>query len=117
MGNSGKSNGKFGKKQWKFGQKQQWLPEIYAAEVPSFLIAFAQIFPLLLPEYSIGFARFPIAFSRNSGKSNWELGQKQWTNLGKSNEKLGNRWDIFRAKIWKFGVTSRVYILFSKFTS
>ena len=46
-----------------------------------------RVFPLLLPE-------FPIAFARISGKSNgkfgqkqWKFGQKQWENLGKSNEK------------------------------
>ena len=40
---------------------------------PSFLMAFAQI--------------FSIAFARISGKSNGKFGQKQWENLGKSNEK------------------------------
>ena len=42
--------------------------------------AFAKICPLLLPE-------FPIAFAQISGKANGEFGQKQWENLGKSNEK------------------------------
>ena len=50
------------------------MPEIYAAAfrvfsllLPKFSKCFCPNFPLVLPE-------FPIAFSRNSGKSNWELG-------------------------------------------
>ena len=45
----------------------------YIPPLPSFLIAFAQMFPLLLPE-------LPIAFARISGKSNGKFGQKQWEN-------------------------------------
>ena len=47
---------------------------------PSFLIACAQIFTLLLPEFLIGFARISHSFFP-------KFGQKQLTNLGKSNEK------------------------------
>ena len=58
-----------------------FLPEIYPAAFRVFsYIAFAQIFPLLLPE-------FREKAMGNSGKSNGKFGQKQWENLGKSNEK------------------------------
>ena len=74
---------------------------------PSFLIAFAQICPLLLPEFPI------IAFARISGKS------YKWENSGKTNEKiwakamrkLGKRRHIFRAKIIAF---ARISIAFSR---
>ena len=49
MGNSGKSNGKF--------------------EEKHFLIAFAQIFPLLLPKFPIGFARIFHCFFLKFGQS------------------------------------------------
>ena len=67
--NSGKSNGKLGKKQWEIRAKTIIFARNICRRFPSFLIAFAQIFPLLLPE-------FPIAFSRNSGKSNGKIGAK-----------------------------------------
>ena len=72
---------------------------------PSFLIAFAQIFPLLLPE-------FPITFARISGKSNGKFGQNQWENLGKSNEKTresGGIYFLFRAKIIAFARISHCF--------
>ena len=76
MGNSGKSNGKFGKKQWEIREKAMEIRAkaiIFARNIcrrfPSFLIAFAQIFPLLLPEFPIGFAQISYSFSRNSGKA------------------------------------------------
>ena len=119
MGYSGKSNGKFGKKQSEIRAKALIFARNICRRFPSFLIAFAKISPLLLPEFPIGFARISHCFSRNSGKSNWELGQKQWTNLGKSNEKTRKAvgYNYFGPKIWKFGVISRIDILFSKFTS
>ena len=101
--NSGKNNGKSGKSN-NFCPKYMYMPplsEFSHCFCPNFPIAFARIsycfclnFPLLLPE-------FPIAFSQNSGKSNWKFGQKQWKNLAKAMRKLGKRWDIhvFRAKM------------------
>ena len=43
---------------------------------------FAQLFPLLLPEFR------GKAIMGKSGKSNGKFGQKRWENLGKSNEKI-----------------------------
>ena len=72
---------------------------------PSFLIAFAQIFPLLmlLPEFREN-------AMANSGKKQWQIRAKAIANSGKSNgkswtkamRKLGKRRHIFRAKITAF---------------
>ena len=88
--NLGKSNGKFGKKQWEIQAKAIIFARNICRRFPSFLIAFARIFPLLLPE-------------------------KIWA---KAMRKLGKRWDIYFGQIlWKFLAISRIDILFSKFTS
>ena len=71
---------------------------------PSFLIAFAQICTLLLPEFwekAMG----------NSGKTNAKFGQKQWENLGRSNEKTRKAAALFRIKIIAF---ARISIAFSR---
>ena len=54
--NSGKSNGKFGEKQWESRAKAIIFARNKCRRFPSFLIAFAKIFPLLLPEFPIAFA-------------------------------------------------------------
>ena len=84
---------------------------------PSFLIAFAQICPLLLPY-------FPNCFCPNVGKSNGKFGQNQWeirakpmgtsgkTNgkvLAKAMRKLGKRRHIFRAKTIAFARISHCF--------
>ena len=72
---------------------------------PSFLIAFAQICPLLLPE-------FPIGFARNSGKTNGKIRAKAMGKFRqKAMRKLGKRRHIFRAKIIAF---ARISIAFSR---
>ena len=53
---------------------------------------FAQIFTLLLPE-------FREKAMANSGKSNGNFGQKQWENLGKSNEKTRKAAAYFGQKL------------------
>ena len=117
--NSGKSNGNFRKKQWEIRAKGIIFARNICRRFPSFLIAFAQIFPLLLPEFPLLLPEFPIAFSRNSGKSNWKFWQKQWRNLCKSNEKTRKLSGgiYFGQKLRKFWAISRIDILFSKFTS
>ena len=100
VGNSGKSDGKFGQKQWgilgKSNGKIRAKGIIFAQNIcrrfPSFLIAFAQIFPLLLPELPLFLPEFPIAFLRNSGKSNTEICAKAMRKLG---------WWNFRKKQWE----------------
>ena len=53
---------------------------------PSFLIAFAQICPLLLPEFPLLLLpEFRGKAMGNSGKTNGKFWQKQWENLGKTN--------------------------------
>ena len=61
--------------------------KIISHRFPSFLIAFAQICPLLLPEFPIAGPEFREKAMGNSDKTNGKFGQKQWENLGKSNEK------------------------------
>ena len=115
MGHSGKSNGNFRKKQWEIREKGIIFARNICYRFPSFLIAFAQIFPLLLPEFPLLLPEFPIAFSRNSGKSNWKFWQKQWRNLCKSNEKTRKLSGgiYFGQKLRKFWAISRIDILFS----
>ena len=109
MGNSGKSNGKFGKKQWEIRAKAITLARNICRCFPSFLIALAQIFPLLLPEFPIGFARISHCFFP-------KFGQKQWTNLGKAMRKLEKRSDIFQAKIMEvWGNFTNWHIIFKKY--
>ena len=58
------------------------MPEIYTAAFRVFSLrlptnfpnAFARIFHWFCPNFPLVLPEFPIAFSRNSGKSNWELG-------------------------------------------
>ena len=69
---------------------------------PSFLIAFAQLFPLLLPE-------FPIAFARISGKVMGNSGKSNGKNWAKAMRKLGKRRHIFRAKIIAFARISHCF--------
>ena len=65
---------------------------------PSFLIAFAQIFPLLLPEFPIGFARISHSFFPkirataigNSGKSNEKTRKAVGYISGKNMDVRGN---------------------------
>ena len=85
---------------------------IYLPCFPSFLIAFAQIFPLLLPEFPTAFARIAKAIlllPEISGKSNgkfrqkqWKFGQKQWENFGKSNEKTRKAAAYISGKTYSF---------------
>ena len=87
MGNSGKSNGKCGEtakensgkiKQWEIREKAIIFARKICRRFPSFLIAFAKIFPLLLPEFAIA----------NLGKSNGKF-------RAKAMRKLEKRQDIF----------------------
>ena len=80
--NSGKSNGNFRKKQWEIRAKGIIFARNICLRFPSFLIAFAQIFPLFLPEFQMLLPEFPNAFSRNSGKSNGEICSKAMRKLG-----------------------------------
>ena len=77
--NSGKSNGKLGEDNGKFGEKQWFLPEIWYAT------AF-RVFPLLLPEFPIPFARIFHCFCPNSPLLFPEIRAKAMENC-KSNEK------------------------------
>ena len=91
IGNLGKSTGEFGKKQWEirikaieirakaiiFARNNFYMPplsEFSHCFCPNFPIAFARIFHWFCPNIPLVLPEFPIAFSRNSGKSNWELG-------------------------------------------
>ena len=91
VGNLGKSNGKFGKKQWEIRAKAIIFARNICRHFPSFLVACAQIFPLLLSE-------FPIAFSRNSGPAIGNSGKSNGQIWAKAMRKLGKRWDIISGK-------------------
>ena len=60
--NSGKSNGNFRKKQWEIRAKGIIFARNICRRFPSFPIAFAQIFPLLLPEFPLLLPEFPHCF-------------------------------------------------------
>ena len=92
MGNTGKSNTKFGQKQWEIRGKAIIFARNICRRFPSFLIAFAQIFPLLLHEFAIAFARICHYFSPKFEQNNGKFGAKAIS-------KLKKRRDIFQAKI------------------
>ena len=104
MGNSGKSNGNSGK-------SNNFCPKCICRRFPSFLIAFAQIFPLLLPKFSHCFCpNFPFFPHEIRAKAMEKFGQKQLENSESGGIYFGQ-------KLWKFWVISQIDILFSKFTS
>ena len=69
---------------------------------PSFLIDFALIFPLLLPE-------FPIAFAQISRKAMWNSGKTNGKIWAKAMRKLGKRRHIFRVQIIAFARISHCF--------
>ena len=104
MGNSGKAiensvkcNGKFGKKQWEIRAKAISFARNICRRFPSFLIAFAQIFPLLLPE-------FLVAFPLSSGKSNEKTRKAVGYISGKNYESFGQ----FHELTYYFQFTSSI---------
>ena len=60
------------------------------------------VFSLLLPKISFAFAQISGKAMANSGKSNGKFGQKQWENLGKSNEKTRKAAAYFSGKNYYF---------------
>ena len=110
MGNSGKSKGKFGKKQQEIQKKamgNRAKAIIFARNIcrrfPSFLIAFAQCSHWFCPNFPLLFPEIRAKAIGNSGKSNGQI----WA---KAMRKLGKRY--FGQKLWKFGVISRIDIIF-----
>ena len=94
MGNSGKSN--------------NFCPKYMPGRFPSFLIAFAQIFPLLS-------ARISHCFFPKCGQKQLEIRAKAMETFAwaKPMRKLGKRWDIFRAKIMEvLGNFTNCHIIF-----
>ena len=74
MGNSNKSNRNSGKSNNFCPKYMPPLSEFSHCFCPNFPNAFARIFHWFCPNFPLVLPEFPIAFSRNSGKSNWELG-------------------------------------------
>ena len=56
-------------------------------KLPQTSIVLPEIYPTAFRVFSLLLSKFVHCFARNSGKSNGKFGQKQWENLGKSNEK------------------------------